>query len=92
MSPVYFEISNVRRHDGTTLVAFFDVTLPGVIIRDCRFHVGKRGAFIAGPTMKSKFAVGGWAKHAEFDDDLSTEILEAVSARLEAENGAEHAA
>ena len=92
MRPVSFEISNVRRHDGTTLVAFFDVTLPGVIVRDCRYHVGKRGAFIAGPTMKSKFAIGGWAMHAEFDTDLSIEIFDAVTARLAADKGGEYAA
>ena len=92
MSAVAFEIVNIRPHDGTTLVAFFDVILPGVTVRDCRYHVGKRGAFISGPTMRSQFAVGGWAKHAEFDDDVSLEIYEAVTARLATDQCGEHAA
>lgn len=90
MSPVSFEICNLRRHDGSTLTAFFDVILPGVTIRDCRYHTGKRGPFIGGPGMRSKFAIGGWALHAEFDDDLTSEILEAVTARLAADEGGEN--
>ena len=89
MSAVSFEVSNLRRHEG---LAFFDVTLPGVVVRDCCYHKGKRGAFVSGPGMRSKFAVGGWAKHAEFDDDLLTEIFDAVTARLAADDGGEYAA
>ena len=89
MSALPFEISNLRRHDGPTLVAFFDVTLPGVIVRDCRYHIVKRVSFVAGPTIRSQYAIGGYAKHAEFDDDLAIEIRDAVEARLAADEACE---
>ena len=87
MSAIAFEISNLRRHEGKSLAAFFDVTLPGVVIRDCRLHVGRKGAFVAGPGARSSFAVGGWQTHAEIDNDLALEIQEAVEARLTADEG-----
>ena len=87
MNAIAFEISNLRRHEGKSLAAFFDVTLPGVVIRDCRLHVGRKGAFVAGPGARSSFAVGGWQTHAEIDNDLALEIQEAVEARLTADEG-----
>jgi len=92
MNAIAFEISNLRRHEGKSLAAFFDVTLPGVVIRDCRLHVGRKGAFVAGPGARSSFAVGGWQTHAEIDDDLARDIQEAVEARLVADAGGENAA
>lgn len=92
MNTVPFAISNLRRHDGKTLVAFFDVTLPGVIISECRLHVARYGAFVDGPGKKSAFALGGWQKHAQFDDDLALEIQAAVEARLASDEGADHVA
>ena len=92
MNAVAFEITNIRRQDGKSLRAFFDITIPGAIIADCRLHVGKHGTFVAGPGMKSNFAIGGWKTHAELDADLALEIQEAVEARLAADEGGDHVA
>ena len=92
MSAVPFEVLNLRRQDKDTFNAFFDVSMPGVVVRNCRYHVGRRGAFIAGPSMRSQFAVGGYQKHAEFDYDLAEEIQDVIEARLAADEGGEHAA
>ena len=80
-----FEISDLRRHADQTFRALFAVTLRGVVIADCRYHVGRYRANVAGPGVRSQKSDDKWRAHATFGDDLAMEIREAVEGRLVAD-------
>jgi hypothetical protein len=80
-----FEISNVERIDKRSLIASFDVTLQGVIIRNCRLQSGRRGRFISGPVVRAGYTSSGWREFVEFADrKLADDILAVVEQRLAA--------
>ncbi|MBC5800295.1 MAG: hypothetical protein GIX03_05475 [Candidatus Eremiobacteraeota bacterium] len=80
-----FDISAVTSIDRPgALKATFDVTLPGITLRACRLVVTASRKFVSGPTSKAPWVIGGWATHAEFDDDLGEALLAAIVARLDA--------
>jgi hypothetical protein len=80
-----FEISRLERIDKRTLIASFDVALPGIVIRNCRLQSGRRGRFIAGPGVRAGYVDSGWMEFAVFDPELADAIQAAVEARLAAE-------
>lgn len=65
------------------LQATFTVEVEGFgAIEQCRYVETDTGAFVTGPSYKSEYARGGWAKPVTFEEEAAAELLAIVQAHM----------